>query len=830
MEEDILKKRIERERAARKNAEAILETKSLELYNVNKQLVSLNENLEGEIKIRSEELANSEQRYRGLVEQASDIFFNIDTSGKFLYMNATGVHRFGYSSEEIIGHYFSEFVPSPHKKQLIVHYAEFIMSNRKSDYKEFPISNKSGDVFWIGQNVNRLFDEEGNCYFSAVARDISKRIEVESKLTKAQGALIKSEVKYRSVIENMRLGLLEVDTNGIIIKSYDRFNQMLGYVEGELEGKSANKVLLAEGFDSVIDAQDENRRHGESGVYELKLQKKNGEDIWMLISGTPFYNEVGEVIGSLGIHYDITAEKILTAELELARQAAVKAQKAEKQFLANMSHEIRTPLNAIIGMSHLIGDTPLDEEQTEYIDILKNSAGNLKNLISDILDMSKIDAGTLVLQEKEFNLEKDVKSLVQSFLPKTKDKAVFYKYIIDPKIENQILTDRQLLNQVLLNLFSNADKFTEAGEVVISISVKKQTKKTYTLLFSVTDTGIGIEENEAKAIFEEFKQASQEIRSKYGGTGLGLAISKKLLNLMGSEIKLESVLGQGSNFYFQLKVNKGRSVSDKDLLNEKIDFTIFGNDSNLILVVEDNKLNVKYLTRLLEKWGIDYIVKSNGQEAVDFCRKNFVDLILMDLQMPILDGFEATKIIRKMGENPNATIPIIALTASTFLSKKQMAEQVGMTDFLSKPFTPDQLSAILKKYLLEKLEIQDQVGDSGYDSRLDTTYLMNAYGEDTAYAMDIFETFMEIIDGELEILKSVINNNHEALKNHLHKIKPIFTMVGLSDISRMIEDMENSLSIKDEVLLKSQYTAFSLTTKKSLHIIAEELNRLKAIG
>ena len=828
MELDLLKKRIERERAARKQAEAILEQKAAELFEANTQLVALNENLEEEIKLRSKELADSELRYRRLVEKASDIFFNIDGTGKFTYMNATGILRFGYDVEEIIGHYFSEFVLDSHKKDLIIHYADFMSSDRTADYKEFPIKSKSGDVFWMGQNVNRLDDDSSNPYFSAVARDISKRIEIEEELDKTQNALLKSEVKYRSVIENMRLGLLEVDTQGTIIRSYDRFNQMLGYQAGELEGKSANKILITEELEGTIEAQDKNRLEGESGVYELKLKKKNGEDIWMLISGTPFYNEHGEVAGSIGIHYDITAEKILKNELELARQAAVKAQKAEKQFLANMSHEIRTPLNAIIGMSHLISDTPLSGEQSEYVDILISSAGILKNLISDILDMSKIDAGTLVLQEKTFNIEKDVSSLVRSFLHKSKDKAVEYSYTIDRSIKHQIVTDQQLLNQVLLNLYSNGDKFTEKGKVSLDVSVVKETPTNLNLLFSVSDTGIGIDKEEVKAVFDEFKQANQSIRSKYGGTGLGLSISKKLLNLMGAEIKLESSIGKGSRFYFELLVKKGKLLKDEITQGATLGFTPYKGQSKLVLVVEDNKLNVKYLTRLLEKWNIDYTVKSNGQEAVDYCSNNFPDLILMDLQMPIMDGFEATKIIRKM-TNANATIPIIALTASTFLSKKQMAEQVGMTDFLSKPFTPDQLSAKIKVYLDESTIDAPEVSESHYMSELDVKYLQTAYGSDTSYALDIFETYLEIIDDEIGILSEVIEGADDSLKAHLHKIKPIFTMVGLAHISSMIQDMEDNLMNANKADLSSQHEEVVAETKKFSSIIHLQIERLKAI-
>lgn len=828
MNESLLQKRLERERAARKQAEAILESKALELFNANTQLRELNENLEEEIKLRSKELSDSELRYRRLVEKASDIFFNIDGSGRFTYMNATGIHRFGYDIEEIIGHYFSEFVPDTHKKDLIVHYADFMSSNRESDYKEFPIKSKRGEVFWMGQNVNRLLDDASNPYFSAVARDISKRIRVEKDLKKAQSALTKSEVKYRSVIENMRLGLLEVDTKGTILKSYDRFNQMLGYQLGELEGKYANEVLADQAYEGVIEEQDKNRLGGASGVYEMKLKKKDGEDIWMLISGTPFYNEHGEVAGSIGIHYDITAEKILKNELELARQTAVKAQKAEKQFLANMSHEIRTPLNAIIGMSHLINDTPLSEEQGEYVDILISSTGILKNLIADILDMSKIDAGTLVLQEKEFSIEEDVNALVRSYIHKSKDKAVTYTYEVDPKIKTQIIADQQLLNQILLNLYSNGDKFTESGSVSLVVNVVNETATNLSLLFSVRDTGIGIDQDEVKTVFDEFKQANKEIRSKYGGTGLGLSISKKLLNLMGSDIKLESTPGEGSDFYFELSVTKGRPLDGAKTKGNKIDFARYQGESRMILVVEDNKLNVKYLTRLLEKWSIDFVVKSNGQEAVDFCVNNFPDLILMDLQMPVMDGFEATQIIRKL-DNDNAHVPIIALTASTFLSKKQMAEQVGMTDFLSKPFTPDQLSAKLKTYLEGSSSEVTQQNESQFSKQLDTDYLLSAYGDDAVYALEIFETFVETIEGEMSALKVALTESGESLKNHLHKIKPIFTMVGLSHITGLVNQAEESCSNNDKESVSNQCNQVIKETTTYLPIILEEIKRLKTI-
>jgi len=272
---ELLNKKLQREKAARKQAENILEAKALELYQANESLRKLNQNLEKEIVKRTESLTQSEKRYRILVENAKDIIYNIDNEGYFLFVNSTGIQRFGYEENEILGRRYIEFMPEEDIKSEFEYYTNVKENGLISDYHEFRVVSKDGSIFWIGQNVNRVTKEDGTFYFSAVARDITRRKNTEQALSIAKQELVKSEVKYRSVIENMELGLLEVDTEGTILRVYDRFNEMVGYTEDELVGKSSVDTLLVHGFNDIIREQGKIRLDGQSGVYEIKLRRKD---------------------------------------------------------------------------------------------------------------------------------------------------------------------------------------------------------------------------------------------------------------------------------------------------------------------------------------------------------------------------------------------------------------------------------------------------------------------------------------------------------------------------------------------------------------------------
>lgn len=812
---EMLKRRFERERRARKQAEAILEQKALQLYNTNEELRQLNESLEHTVNERTKELERSERRYRQIIETATDLIYRITPEGYLTYVNPVGKYKLGFETKEAVGKHFSNFVHPDYIEEVTVYYKDVQSKKQVENYYEFPLVSKEGKTLWIGQNIQMIFNDSNEiAEIAAVARDVTGRKIAEDKLRY-------SEEKYRGIIENMELGLMEVDLNQTIIKSYKLFCEMTGYTSEELEGKNAVEMFLPADFKEIMDAQDKRREDGDTSVYEIQMRKKDGSLIWVLISGAPIFDQEGNVMGSIGIHYDITARKNLENELKIAKEVAEKAQEAEKQFLAIMSHEIRTPLNAIIGMSHILYDTNPSEEQKEYLSILKSSSDILDALISDVLDFSRIEAGEILLHEKEFDLVGLVKSLQKIFQLKLEGQPVEVEADIDENIQNLLIGDDLLLNQVLLNLLGNAAKFTHKGE--IGVIVKKidenPLKNCCTLKFTVYDTGIGISIENQKRIFQKFKQAGSEVRHNFGGTGLGLAIVKQIIELQNGEIHVESKLGEGTFFIFTIEykdtgIRRGEKtehlpiVTDADVSSHKI------------LVAEDNYMNRKYISTLFNKWNVHYGMAHNGREALELAQKEVFDLIFMDISMPEMDGYEATIAIRNT-TNLNQKTPIVALTASALISKKDKALEIGMTDYLPKPFKPLMLLSMIKKYgnveeVKGKLGNIDANGDLkkeeileekfSFHPNLNIEYLNYFYGGDLEYAADMFETFLDYSVIELENLKPLIEaGNWVSARKLAHKLKPTFAMVGLTNFEEQILEIENSLedqADQNEILKK----------------------------
>ena len=692
---ELLKKKLDRERKARKLAETLLESKAGELYESNQSLITLNQNLEKEILDRVFDLKESEFKYRSLIEQASDLIYNVDANGYFTFINQAGINKFGYSKAEILGRYAVDFVPIEYQPKVSEYYTNFKNDLKDTDYYEFPIINKSGNRFWLGQNVNRINRTDGSVYYVSVARDISKKKHTEQALIAAKHELTKSEVKYRSIIENMKLGLLEVDNDGRIIRANELFNKMTGYEEGELVGKNAKEMFIVDGYEEVIDTQDANRQKGDTGVYEMPIRKKDGSNIWVIISGTPFYDEKGNIVGSIGIHHDITSKKQLEHDLTVAKQIAENAKEAETLFLSSISHEMRTPLNAVLGMSQLLKDTAITEVQKDYINILNTSADILKNLIRDVLDLSKVESDSIELNLRPFDLKENFLKIVKSFEMNSND--IQFGCHIDPSIRHTIITDTKLITQVMFNLIGNAVKFTEVGSIDINVTVTDDTEQQLTLLIEVEDTGIGIAEEDVNRIFEKFKQAHANDPNQKGGTGLGLAISKRIVTLLGGELRVDSQPGEGSNFFFEINVEKGELVQEQlcdasEILKPEFNLPLH------ILIAEDNQFNTEYLHILLDNWDITYDTAVNGIEALELFKDISYDLVLMDVQMPVMDGLTATKLIRGLPMVRSKLIPIIALTASSINSIDDLPEDAGFTDIVTKPFIPEELGITIAKY------------------------------------------------------------------------------------------------------------------------------------
>ncbi|MER2998289.1 PAS domain S-box protein [Pontibacter populi] len=628
----------------------------------------------------NKQLKDSEELYRLLSENSKDVISLHELSGRYIFISKAVEEMLGYAVSDVIGNVPKRLIHADDYEQLRIGFRD-VLEKKINTNVEHRLVRKDGGIVWVETNLKPLLDTDGNVVkVQSSARDISARRENAE-------ALKHSEKKYRDLINYSQAYICAHDMEGTILSVNPYLLNVLGYTEEEMVGNQLRSFFPEahrENFNQYID-KFKNSNNVEGVLCILNKEKQERylyyQNYKVEEPGIPAY--------IIGLAQDITDRLETEQELKRAKEAAEESAKVKENFLANMSHEIRTPMNGILGMAGLMQKTNLDDAQNNFLKIIRQSAENLLVVINDILDVAKIEAGKLDLEQIPFHLGDAIRNTFQTLTYKAEEKEIGYSFEAYHEQCPVVIGDPYRLNQVLLNLLNNAIKFTDEGSVTLKCRLLKETIDNLTLEVEVADTGIGIPENKLDIIFDGFTQAYSSITRKYGGSGLGLSICKNLVEMQGGNIWVESEEGKGSSFKFTLTYDKAKDNQRVNDNNAEIDFDSL--EPLHVLIAEDNEINIFLAQSILEGWNFTVDVAQNGSEAVKMAVANTYDVILMDIQMPEMSGIDATLAIRANPDKKIADVPIIALTANAFKGDAERYLAAGMNDYISKPFQEDSL-------------------------------------------------------------------------------------------------------------------------------------------
>ncbi|MBN2807751.1 MAG: response regulator [Prolixibacteraceae bacterium] len=631
----------------------------------------------------------------------------------------------------------------------------------------------------------------------------------------------KYRVNARSLIEASLDPLITISTEGKITDMNEALANITGITRQNLTGTD-----FAEYFTEPFKAHEVYQQvfaNGSVSNSPLILRHKEGKLTDVLFNGSAYKDKKGKVLGAVVVARDVTDQKriatalneaIIAAQLatEIAETAKIKAErstriaedavKAKQQFLSNMSHEIRTPMNAIIGFTKVLLKTDMSEKQKEYLSAIKLSGDSLIVLINDILDLAKVDAGKMVFEQIPFKLSLSISAMLHLFEPKIQEKNLVLHTDYDKRIPEVLLGDPVRLHQIILNLLSNAVKFTTQGKIVVKVHLLEEDDEKVTIEFAVSDTGIGIADDKLKKIFENFQQAYSGTSRLYGGTGLGLAIVKQLVEPQGGCIHVESKIDVGSTFSFNLIFKKTNAEAEYESEIVEMDLDV----NNLkILVVEDIVLNQLLMKTILEDFGFSCDIASNGKIALEMLKTNTYDTILMDLQMPEMNGFKATEHIRNI---MNSSIPIIALTADVTTVDLAKCKAAGMNDYIAKPVDEkvlyNKIVSLVKKSMLDTVNKTAEAIVTPSLKCIDLDYLMRRTKSNPDLMMQMISLYLEQTPPLITSMKqSLKDKNWELLYAAVHKIIPSFSIMGISSdfesMAKKIQDYANKQLVSDGI-------------------------------
>ncbi len=625
------------------------------------------------------------------------------------------------------------------------------------------------------------------------------------------------DVTAQKLLSKYSLSLIEASHDPLFAISPEGKITDMNNASVKVTGITREKLIGTDFFDYFTEPQKAREVYQE--VFEkgsvadssLTFRHKNGKLTDVLFNGSIYKDDRDNILGVVIVARDITSQKIFENELikakikaESATQIAEDAVKAKQQFLSNMSHEIRTPMNAIIGFTKVLFKTELSAKQKEYLNAIKISGDALIVLINDILDLAKVEAGKMTFEKVPFKMASSVSAMLHLFETKIQEKNLELIKEYDSNIPNVLIGDSVRLHQIILNLVSNAIKFTEKGKVTVSVRLLHEDEEQATIEFSVSDTGIGIAKNKLEHIFENFQQASSGTARLFGGTGLGLAIVKQLIEPQGGNITVKSKINEGSTFSFTLSFQKTKGDINLDgYLEVKESLELDTEIKNIkVLVVEDIALNQLLMKTLLDDFGFERDVASNGKIAIEKLETKTYDIILMDLQMPEMNGFEATEYIRN---TLNSKIPIIALTADVTTVDLEKCKAVGMNDYIAKPVDEkllySKIVGLVKKSVSINITRESETNQSEKLKYVDLKYLMHRTKSNPKLMMEMISLYLEQTPPLIRVMKQSLHaEDWNSLYSAVHKMIPSFSIMGISsDFENMAKKVQEHASTQKEV-------------------------------
>ncbi len=777
---------------------------------------------------------NEFKHFAIIAEETLNAGILLDKVGKIQWVNRAFQQMNGYPIIACIGNSINSLLTGSETNPQTLQFIESKL--KENSFFECEILNyqQNGNSYWAKVNGQPILNENGEVlHYFIVQEDITDRKRIEDQVRI-------NEKRYRDLFNYSQALICTHDQNGVLQSVNPSICETLGYTAEELIGRPLmsfipereNNNFRAYYLDIVM-------KEGKSkGVF--RALHKNGKKLFLLYQNY-LVEEAGAESYVIGFSQDITDRIHAENELLLANQITGNVSKAKEIFLANMSHEIRTPMNGILGVANLLAKTEMGDIQKNYLKLIKESANSLLVIVNDVLDIEKITSGKFEFEHIPFRFTDKFNSSMQSFQYKAEEKGIQLNYFSQLEEPLVLIGDPYRLIQILNNLLNNAIKFTARGKVIVNIFSSLRETDNIVVDFTVQDTGIGIDASKIETIFEPFVQASSDTTRKFGGTGLGLSICKNLIEMQGGSISVESKYGEGTVFHFNLpyKIGSTAMLAQEDVALE--DYSLLGEKS--VLIAEDVELNQFITRQILESWGMEVAVAENGKIALEMVQKQHFDLILMDIQMPEMDGIEATERIRKLDNTSLANIPIIALTANALKGDNHLYFQAGMNDYIIKPFTEGKLYAVMSKFLtanhsyltpdveLDKQTPQILVKENPSlalnqvldDLLYDLTMVKQIGKGNPDFIGKMVTLFLDQMPYDIIKLKQQADKDDwEALSKLAHRMKPSIEGMGIYSLKTIIRELE-SKSRNNETICDTEMKQLVAITCETMEKVLVQL-------